>query len=140
MQREWCGVRLKSVFVAVGVVELSRVKGLGPAKVEALQAAGITSAEELASVDLRRGVDAEGITPAALKAYKQRARQVLHSEGVPFEKAPYGTKAGAPARVGNPDTKKTAPARTAKPAAKRNAPAPSAPPKRGWLRRLVGKA
>lgn len=119
-----CVASFKSLRLVVGVVELSRVKGLGPAKVEALQAAGITSAEELASVDLRKRPDIEGVKPDTLKAYKQRARQLLQSEGVSFEKAPYGTNKPRP---------RSSPQRTkAEPEAAQKAPA-----KRGLFSRLL---
>lgn len=113
-------------------MELARVKGLGPKKVEALQAAGIATAEDLASLDLRRGVEAEGITKAALRDYRQRARQLLRSEGAPVPKAPYGAGKAA----SSPEAGRTGQAR---PAA-RDAASPSAPAKRGWLRRLLGRA
>lgn len=101
-------------------MELSRVKGLGPTKAEALQAAGITSVEDLAGIDLRKGLTVEGVSHDALKSYKQQARQLLRSEGVAFEKAPYGD--GKPRRQGT----------KAKPKAAKEAAA-----KRGWFRRIL---
>lgn len=119
-------------------MELSRVKGLGPAKVEVLQAAGITSAEDLASVDLRKRPDIEGVSADALKAYKQRARQLLQSEGVSFAKAPYDKdKAPAAKKQKSPTTKKSPVAKAQK---KPSTPTRQAPAKRGLFARLFRRS
>lgn len=70
-------------------MEFSSIKGLGPAKQEALREAGITNVEALAGLDLRRNVAVEGITQEGLKGLKGRARQALQAEGRPIPKAPY---------------------------------------------------
>lgn len=106
-------------------MELGEVKGLGPAKIQALQAAGITSAEDLAGIDMRRKVDIDGVSQDALKRYKQHARQALRKAGREVPKARYRSKSSG----------KTAatqePAISTKPSKKPEKP------KRGFLRRLL---
>lgn len=86
----------------LGVVELDGVKGLGAAKIEALQAAGISSMEDLAGLDLRRQIDVRGVSHEALKLYKQRARAALRQAGESVPKAPYRRRN----KSGKPRTKK----------------------------------
>lgn len=118
-------------------MEWAQIKGLGRTKIEALQAAGITSAEDLAGIDLRRGVQVAGVSRDALKRYKERARQALRSAGQEVPKAPYRRNGKAPAR----SAKATKPAQQAKmaPAAKPTEPVVQADKKRGFLGRLMSR-
>lgn len=74
-------------------VELTQIKGLGPAKVEALKAAGITTVEKLANLDLRKNVEVDGVSKESLKDYKQRAKQSLRTQATKAGKS--AAKAGA---------------------------------------------
>lgn len=69
-------------------MDLEAVKGLGPATIGKLHAAGIVSVEDLAGLDLRRRVEVPGIQVDALKEYKKRARAELRSAGEPVPVAP----------------------------------------------------
>jgi hypothetical protein len=114
-------------------VELSSIKGLGPAKQDALRQAGYGSVEDLAAIDLRKNVEVQGVSPDNLKVLKQRARRLLAAEGKPVPKAPYSRhgKARSSAESGKP-------AKAAEPAAPvvklREKPKGAKP---GFLRRLL---
>lgn len=119
---------LKGLTRGPRLVDLSDIKGLGPAIQEALRAAGIGSVEDLAGLDLRRSIEAQGVTREALKGLKQRARSVLAAEGKPVPKAPYRREGKAPVSQVRKDVvtdfraKPETPARAEKP---------------GFLRRLL---
>jgi predicted RecB family nuclease len=120
-------------------VDLSDIKGLGPAKQDALRAAGIGSVEDLAGLDLRRNVEVQGVTQDALKGLKQRARKALAADGKPVPKAPYrkNGKAGkAPAPVSRARKDVVTDFR-AKPHASAEPVESAKPEKRGFLRRLL---
>lgn len=76
-------------------MELSHVKGLGPAKQESLKAAGIKTVEALAEVDLRKDPEVPGVSKEALKTYKQRARQTLAGNQASKATAKKSTKSAA---------------------------------------------
>jgi predicted RecB family nuclease len=112
-------------------MELSTIKGLGPAKQEALRQAGIGSVEDLASLDLRRNVEVKGVTQDALKGLKQGARRALAAEGKPVPKAQYR-------RDGKTTPTKTATRKTPKPVPEQDIVVAFGE-KRGFLRRILSR-
>lgn len=115
------------------------IKGLGPAKVAKLQAAGVHDLQDLATVDLRRphGI---GISNEVLKDAKRQARQILDKEGIPYAKAPYRDAPAGPAQravpAGNAPRTSPAPPRTPPASDDRPDERRAHAPRRGFLARL----
>lgn len=115
------------------MAELKDIKGLGPAKIARLQAAGITDLRGLAELDLRTHPDV-GVGTEVLKKAKQQARRLLEKEGQTFETAPYGEgQTDKPARK-RPTAKAVPPAGSAS-----GSTTNGAVPRKGFLARLLGR-
>jgi hypothetical protein len=114
-------------------MDLSDIKGLGPAKQDALRNAGIVRVEDLAAIDLRKNVDVQGISQEALKGLKQRARKLLAAEGEPVPKTVY--RGNGKGRASAKRAESSKPAAPAEPVVGfREKPVPERP---GFLRRLL---
>ncbi|MGB0652130.1 MAG: helix-hairpin-helix domain-containing protein [Thermoplasmatota archaeon] len=123
-------------------MELEDIPKMGPVKAEKLRAAGITTVQQIAELDLRKKPDL-GVNHEMLKGYKQAARKMIKDAGGSFSKAAYGDAPRAKPAAKPTNGSAAKPAAKAKPAAAPAATvtetAPEAPAKGGLFKRLFGR-
>ncbi len=71
--------------------ELVAIKGVGPGKAQKLEAAGYTTVQSVAQLDLRKRIEIDGVSQDFLKTAKANARALLKQRGIPVEKSAYTT-------------------------------------------------